>query len=262
VSRDYIGRSGAPQPRPHWSMFQQSTMPRDTAAVHPLSLPGLTQQSIRFAKRLLAKKMDARVKPTHDESRTTTAGMIERAMEAILDASWRSRWSVWRRRPVVEYLRIIAVDGDSNFSHPLGQGFVRQNADERILEHRRAGQPAFKAAGAARAIASAVILGPRPAVIAAFARAGAADERNQKASDDPPSGWPQPPRGSPKPAPRALRSRQRRQNPASFPALRCEEFIAAKNPQPFSTPSKGQAGKPLPSLQAQPTHVSGQPPTS
>jgi hypothetical protein len=38
----------------------------------------------------------------------------------------------------------------------------------------------LKPPGAARAIASAVILGPRPAVIAAFAKAGAADERNQR----------------------------------------------------------------------------------
>jgi hypothetical protein len=30
------------------------------------SLPGLTRQSIRFSKGLLAKKMDARVKPAHD----------------------------------------------------------------------------------------------------------------------------------------------------------------------------------------------------
>ena len=31
------------------------------------SLPGLTRQSINLRKKLLAKKMDARVKPTHDE---------------------------------------------------------------------------------------------------------------------------------------------------------------------------------------------------
>ncbi len=32
-----------------------------------LSLPGLTRQSIFFAMSLLAKKMDARVKPAHDD---------------------------------------------------------------------------------------------------------------------------------------------------------------------------------------------------
>jgi hypothetical protein len=32
-----------------------------------LSLPGLTRQSIHLCKKLLAKKMDARVKPAHDE---------------------------------------------------------------------------------------------------------------------------------------------------------------------------------------------------
>jgi hypothetical protein len=30
------------------------------------SLPGLTRQSIHLCKNLLAKKMDARVKPAHD----------------------------------------------------------------------------------------------------------------------------------------------------------------------------------------------------
>jgi len=38
------------------------------------SLPGLTRQSIRFAK-LLAKKMDARVKPAHDFLAVDSAGM-------------------------------------------------------------------------------------------------------------------------------------------------------------------------------------------
>src|SRR5215471_12221603 len=33
----------------------------------PLSLPGLTRQSIHLRKNLFAKKMDARVKPAHDE---------------------------------------------------------------------------------------------------------------------------------------------------------------------------------------------------
>jgi hypothetical protein len=81
-------------------------------------------QSIRLAKRLLAKKMDARVKPAHDESNCRR----------------------YESEDVMEAMRIIAVDGDSNFIDPLGQGFIRQNAGERILEHRRAGQPAFKAA--------------------------------------------------------------------------------------------------------------------
>jgi hypothetical protein len=35
-----------------------------------LSLPGLTWQSIRLRKKVLAKKMDARVKPAHDKGRT------------------------------------------------------------------------------------------------------------------------------------------------------------------------------------------------
>jgi hypothetical protein len=33
------------------------------------SLPGLTRQSIYFRKKFYAKKMDARVKPAHDDLR-------------------------------------------------------------------------------------------------------------------------------------------------------------------------------------------------
>src|SRR5262245_40506680 len=43
--------------------------------IDPTSLPGLTRQSIRFAKDFSAKTMDARVKPAHDESRTTATGI-------------------------------------------------------------------------------------------------------------------------------------------------------------------------------------------
>jgi hypothetical protein len=32
----------------------------------PSSLPGLTRQSILFSKTIVAKKMDARVRPAHD----------------------------------------------------------------------------------------------------------------------------------------------------------------------------------------------------
>jgi hypothetical protein len=38
------------------------------ALTHPPSWPGLTRQSIVLRKKLLAKKMDARVKPAHDET--------------------------------------------------------------------------------------------------------------------------------------------------------------------------------------------------
>jgi hypothetical protein len=41
------------------------------AQIRPLSLPGLTRQSIHLLK-LYAKKMDARVKPGHDEPTTTS----------------------------------------------------------------------------------------------------------------------------------------------------------------------------------------------
>src|ERR671934_1947747 len=39
-----------------------------TAQPRTLSLPGLIRQSINLRKKLLAKKMDARVKPAHDYS--------------------------------------------------------------------------------------------------------------------------------------------------------------------------------------------------
>jgi hypothetical protein len=43
-----------------------------------LSLPGLTRQSITFAKKLFAKKMDARVKPAHDDVCALRSGPLSR----------------------------------------------------------------------------------------------------------------------------------------------------------------------------------------
>jgi hypothetical protein len=47
----------------------------------------LTRQSIHSSQMLLAKKMDARVKPAHDQSWTTDAGMNDETRDGVRGVS-------------------------------------------------------------------------------------------------------------------------------------------------------------------------------
>src|SRR5262249_50956558 len=60
------------------------------ALTRPPSLPGLTRQSIQLRKDFLTKKMDARVKPAHDESRRTHIRTRKRDVETCSVAAGRA----------------------------------------------------------------------------------------------------------------------------------------------------------------------------
>src|SRR6266446_8523504 len=87
-----------------------------TWAVLRSSLPGLTRQSIHLCKKLLAKKMDARVKPAHDwlEQRISIAGLIHRRELAAAEIHHARGQAAAARDPTAHVLRSEEHTSDSS----------------------------------------------------------------------------------------------------------------------------------------------------